>query len=591
MKAKQYLEDILRRALEARGLPWPDKAVIEPPRERKFGDYSANICMLLAGPAKMKPRDLAETLAADLRAPGQDGGAGLLERVEVAGPGFLNVTFAPSFWHGILADVQAAGATYGASDAGRGQKVQVEYVSANPTGPLHIGHGRGAALGDSLARLLKKTGHQVQCEYYVNDAGRQMRILGDSVWLRLRQLAGQDAPDLEDFYKGDYIKDIAARVHGQHPDILGLPEAQAIDLCFTEAVDEILAGIKKDLSDFRVGHDVWFSEKSLVEAGPDGAPSKVDETFADLKARGLAFEQDGALWFRSTNFADDKDRVLRKSSGELTYFASDIAYHHDKFGRGFDRVIDIWGADHHGYVARMQGAVEALGRKGALSVILVQLVSLFRDGEQVAMSTRAGKFETLADVVGYVGADAARFLFLSRKSDSQLEFDLELVRKKSMDNPVFYVQYAHARIHSMLRKAEEAGIRPATPGEAAYAHLAGEDDLEICRMLERFPDVVAQAAELLAPHQVSHYLSELAAALHRYYSRHHVLSAGPETASARLLLLSCVAQTLAAGLDLLGVDAPERMDQAPDQTSDQAGDQTPDQAGDQMGDTPAEPAT
>ncbi|MBU1042576.1 MAG: arginine--tRNA ligase [Proteobacteria bacterium] len=561
MKAKQYLEDILRRALEARGLPWPEKAVIEPPRERKFGDYSANVAMLLAGAAKMKPRDLAEALAADLRAQDVD-----FERVEVAGPGFLNVTFAPGFWHGILADVQAVGAAYGASNIGHGQKVQVEYVSANPTGPLHIGHGRGAALGDSLARLLRKTGHNVECEYYVNDAGRQMRILGDSVWLRLRQLAGQDVPDLEDFYKGDYIKDIAARVHRENPGILGLPEAEAIDICFAAAVDEILAGIKKDLADFRVGHDVWFSEKSLVEAG------RIDETFADLLARDLAFEQDGALWFRSTNYGDDKDRVLRKSSGELTYFASDIAYHHDKFKRGFERVIDIWGADHHGYVARMQGAVEALGRKGALQVILVQLVSLLKDGEQVAMSTRAGKFETLSDVVAYVGADAARFLFLSRKSDSQLEFDLELVRRKSMDNPVFYVQYAHARIHSMLRKAADAGILPAAPGEAAFAQLGGADDLELCRMLERFPDVVAQAAELLAPHQVSSYLSELASALHRYYSKHHVLSAGPEIASARLLLLSCVAVTLAAGLDLLGVDAPERMDQAPDQASEPTGD-------------------
>ncbi|MBA4356569.1 MAG: arginine--tRNA ligase, partial [Desulfovibrio sp.] len=488
MKAKRYFEDVLRRVLAARGLPWPEKAVIEPPRERKFGDYSANVAMLLAGAAKMKPRDLAEALAVELRAPGREGGAGQFERVEVAGPGFLNVTFAPNFWHGILADVQAAGSAYGGSNLGRGQKVQVEYVSANPTGPLHIGHGRGAALGDSLARLLKKTGHQVECEYYVNDAGRQMRILGDSVWLRLRQLAGQEIPDLEDFYRGEYIKDIAAEVHRRHPDILEQPDTVAIDLCFRHAVDGILAGIKKDLADFRVGHDVWFSEKSLVEAGAPEAPSKVDATFADLKARDLAYEQDGALWFRSTNFGDDKDRVLRKSSGELTYFASDISYHHDKFGRGFDRVIDIWGADHHGYVSRMQGAVEALGRKGALTVILVQLVSLLKNGEQVAMSTRAGQFETLADVVAYVGADAARFLFLSRKSDSQLEFDLELVRKKSMDNPVFYVQYAHARVYSMLAKAELAGIRPASPGPAAYAGLAGGDDLEVCRLLERFPD-------------------------------------------------------------------------------------------------------
>jgi arginyl-tRNA synthetase len=552
MKAKQYLEDVLKSALAGRGLPWPDKAVIEPPRDRKFGDYSANVAMLLAGAAKLKPRDLAEALAGDLRR------AGAFERVEVAGPGFLNVTFAPGFWHGILADVEAAGPAYGSSDMGKGVRVQVEYVSANPTGPLHIGHGRGAALGDSLARLLRKTGHDVSCEYYINDAGRQMRILGDSVWLRLRQIGDASIPDLDDFYRGDYIKDIAARVLKETPGILEMPEQQAIDICFHAAVDEILAGIKQDLRDFRVGHDVWFSEKSLVDAG------KVDQTFADLKGRDLAYEQDDALWFRSTQFGDDKDRVLKKSTGELTYFASDIAYHDDKFKRGFDRVIDIWGADHHGYVPRMQGAVEALGKKGALTVILVQLVSLLKDGEQVAMSTRAGKFETLADVVAYVGADAARFLFLSRKSDSQLEFDLELVRRKSMDNPVFYVQYAHARIHSMLRKAAEqsgAGVAPAKPGPDAFSKLDSPDDLALCRLMERFPDVAASAAEGLAPHVVSHYLTELAAALHKYYTQHHVLSAGPEVAAARLLLLSCVAKVLAAGLDLLGVSAPERMDQ------------------------------
>ena len=553
MKAKQYFEDNLRRVLSARGLPWPDKALIEAPRDRKFGDFSANVAMLLAGVSGMKPRDLAEGLAADLRT-----SAGEFSRVEVAGPGFLNVTFAPHFWHSVVEDVFRAGTDMGSVNVGGGRKVQVEYVSANPTGPLHIGHGRGAALGDSIARILRKTGHDVSCEYYVNDAGRQMRILGDSVWLRLRQLAGQDIPDMEDFYRGDYIKDIAAEVHKQNPGILDMPEVQAIDLCFQYAVDQILAGIKQDLADFRVGHDVWFSEKSLVDAG------RIDATFADLLSRNLAYESEGALWFRSTGFGDDKDRVLRKSSGELTYFASDIAYHHDKFDRGFERVIDIWGADHHGYVPRMQAAVEALGHKGALDVILVQLVSLLKNGEQVAMSTRAGTFETLADVVAYVGADAARFLFLSRKADSPLEFDLELVRKKSMDNPVFYVQYAHARVHSMLHKAAEAGISPAHPSREIFACLDTPEDLELCRLMERFPSVVVQAAETLSPHHISHYLSELAAALHKYYTQHHVLSAGAQVASARLLLLNCVATMLATGLDLLGVSAPERMDQAPD---------------------------
>lgn len=552
MKAKQYFEEALRAALGRLTLPWPEKTIIEPPRERKFGDYSANVAMLLAGAAKKKPRDVAEAIAADLR--GHDE-AGHIERVDVAGPGFLNITFAPEFWRGILTDISTAGATYGESDLGHGERVQVEYVSANPTGPLHIGHGRGAALGDSIARLLRKTGHDVSCEYYINDAGRQMRILGDSVWLRLRQMTDPSIPDLDDFYRGDYIKDIAARVKRENPTILDMPEKQAIDICFHEAVGEIMAGIKQDLRDFRVRHDVWFSEKSLVDAG------RIDETFADLKSRSLTFEKDGALWFRTTELGDDKDRVLRKSTGELTYFASDIAYHHDKFRRGFDRVIDIWGADHHGYVPRMQAAVTALGRQGALTVILVQLVSLLKDGEQIAMSTRAGKFETLADVVAYVGADAARFLFLSRKSDSPLEFDLEVVRRKSMDNPVYYVQYAHARVHSMLAKGAAAGIKPAAPGAACLTALDTPEDLELCRQMERFPDVVAGAAQNLAPHAISHYLTELAAGLHKYYTQHHVLSAGADVASARLLLLSCVAATLAAGLDLLGVEAPERMEQ------------------------------
>ena len=446
-----------------------------------------------------------------------------------------------------------AGPGYGAAAVGAGKHVQVEFVSANPTGPLHIGHGRGAALGDSLARILRKAGFCVSTEYYINDAGRQMRLLGLSIYYRLRETSPSPLPEPEDYYRGAYIKDLAKEVAAKWPDILARPEAEAVDLCFEHGMAAILEGIKQDLKAFGVAHDVWYSERELVASG------RVEETFRDLLARGLAFEQDGALWLRTTAFGDDKDRVLRKSGGELTYFASDIAYHADKFRRGFDLVIDIWGADHHGYVPRMQAATEILGRKGQLSVILVQLVNLLQGGVQIAMSTRAGQFETLADVLAEVGPDAARFIFLSRKSDSHLDFDLELVKQKSMDNPVYYVQYAHARICSVLRKAAEQGLAPGEPDEAVLARLNTPEDIELLRQLDRLPDAVESAARTLSPHLVGYFLQELASLLHKYYTVHHVLSAEPELCRARLLLLSAVARVLRNGLELLGVGAPESM--------------------------------
>ena len=386
---------------------------------------------------------------------------------------------------------------------GNGTKVQVEYVSANPTGPLHIGHGRGAALGDSLTRILEKAGYDVEAEYYINDAGRQMLILGGSILYRARQIAGQDVAEPEDFYKGDYIADIARDVMAAHPNLLDMPEDEATEICKVFGKDIILEGIKEDLAAFGVRHDVWFSEKSLVEDG------KVDETFADLTASGMGFEADGAYWFKSTELGDDKDRVLRKSNGDTTYFASDIAYHDNKFKRGFDLVVDIWGADHHGYIPRMMAACEALGKKGGLHVILVNLVSLLRDGEPIAMSTRAGQFETLKDVVDEVGSDAARFMFLSRKSDSKLDFDLELVKQKTMDNPVYYVQYAHARICSLNKKAAEAGKSAAKVSPDSLALLDTSYDMEILQHLDQYPDFVEAAARTSKP---EHYLHILAGA-------------------------------------------------------------------------------
>jgi arginyl-tRNA synthetase len=552
MRATEHLRRLLAGVLADFGLPWPEKTTIEPPRDKQFGDLATNVALVAAKPTKIAPRELAERLRQALLA-----ADGNLAEVAVAGPGFLNVTFAPAFWQQTALDVLKAGPDYGRLTIGAGTKVQVEFVSANPTGPLHIGHGRGAAVGDSLARVLRTAGYEVETEYYINDAGRQMRILGLSILYRVRELLGEPVAEPEDYYRGDYVKDLARELIEREGDRLRiLPELEAVDVCRLFGEGEILAGIKKDLEDFRVHHDVWFPESTLLAAGA------VERTFASLREAGLAYDKDGAFWFATTNLGDDKDRVLVKSGGELTYFASDIAYHADKFARGFDVVVDIWGADHHGYVPRMKACVTALGRDPAssLRVILVQLVNLLKGGEQIAMSTRAGKFETLADVVAEVGADAARFMFLSRKSDSHLDFDLDAVKEKSMDNPVYYVQYAHARVCSLWAKAVERGVIPTPATPELLARLDTAEDLELLRLLEQYPDTVATAARSFSPHLISFFLRELAGRLHRYYSVHQVLSVEDAALTvARLRLLEAVATVVKNGLALLGVCAPEKM--------------------------------
>jgi arginyl-tRNA synthetase len=399
-------------------------------------------------------------------------------------------------------------------------------------------------------------GHDVTTEYYLNDAGRQMRLLGASVWARYRELCGIDSVFPEDGYKGDYIQALAQDLLDRDERrLLDIAEQEALDVCREFAVTAILDGIKSDLTAFRVEHQVWFSESTLIRTGA------VKRTLAKLAEDGLAYEQEGALWFASSRLGDDKDRVLRKSDGSLTYLASDIAYHAEKFERGFDLVVDIWGADHHGYVARMKAAAQALGRDpDDLQVILVQLVSLLRSGEHIAMSTRAGEFETLADVCAEVGPDAARFIFLSRKSDSHLDFDLDLVKRQSMDNPVYYVQYAHARIHSLLAKAKAEGVVLGDLNCDVLVGLNTEEDLDVLKTLDQFPGILVSAAQNLSPHYVSHYLLELAGKLHRYYTTHPVLAAGsPELVRSRLALCLAVAQVLRNGLTLLGVSAPEKM--------------------------------
>lgn len=549
MRASDLLSSLLQQSARELGYEWPAKAVVEPPKDKKFGDLAANCALVMAKAAGKNPRALAEELATALRRASDS-----IASVEVAGPGFLNVTFAPAYWQGCIRRVEEAGETFGSSDAGKGARAQVEFVSANPTGPLHIGHGRGAAIGDSLTRIMRFAGYTVEAEYYINDAGKQMLTLGRSIWLRALEIAGQAAePFPEDCYQGGYIADIARDMLAADPGLVSLPEEEGVDKCYRHGMRVIMQGIRQDLADFNVHHDVWFSELSLLEDG------SVRRTLDKLKASGVAYEKDGALWFNTTAYGDDKDRVLRKSDGSLTYFASDIAYHANKFERGFDYLTDVWGADHHGYVPRMRAGVTAMGRNpDNFDVVLVQLVNLLRDGEQIAMSTRAGAFETLADVIKEVGTDAARFMFLSRKSDSKLDFDLGLVRQRSMDNPVYYVQYAYARVRAVHRRAEERGLEVNVQGDLSL--LVQEEELDLMRLLDRFSGVVADAAAERAPHFISYYLMDMAGLLHRHYAAHQILDEENKPLTwARLRLLRAVAQCLKNGLGLLGVAAPESM--------------------------------
>ena len=551
MQAFDSVRSALSGFLQEKGLEWPAKAVVEAAKDPKHGDVATNLAMLLAKPLHRAPRDIAAELAAWIR-DHTDG----VENVEVAGPGFCNVTFSQVFWRRVVQQVEKEGAAFGSSTIGGGRKTLVEYVSANPTGPLHVGHGRGAAAGDSLARILRRAGYDVTTEYYINDAGRQMRILGMSVWYRLRNLVGRTMAEPEDYYRGSYITDIAKEMLKKDPSLADASDEDGKERCYEYAKNEILEGIKKDLRDFRVEHQNWFSEKTLVDGG------LVDKAFQALKDAGYTYEKDGALWFATSRLGDDKDRVLRKSDGSLTYFASDIAYHHNKFERGFDWLIDVWGADHHGYVPRMRAAIEAMGKgKKNFDVVLIQLVNLLINGQPVSMSTRAGTFETLADVVREVGADAARFMFLSRKTDSPVDFDLEAVKQRTMENPVYYVQYAHARVAALLRRAAGEGVTiPDVSDDAALAGLTLPDDMALLRKMALYRDMLEQAATTLSVHHVSHYLMELSQLLHSYYTKHQILKAGdPVTTGSRLALLRAVSRVIANGLDLMGVSAPDHM--------------------------------
>lgn len=521
---------------------------VEIPREKGHGDYATTAPFLLAKIARKNPEEIARALMAKLDL------SDVCKEVTIASRGFINFHVRDEAYRAELAGILDKGVKPLFPAIGTDRKVIIEFVSANPTGPLHIGHGRGAAVGDVLARILERTGYGVVREYYVNDAGRQINTLGRSVYLRWKELRGEKVEYPSDLYQGGYVRDIARMLlEGTYE--IPQEEAEAVSFMARFAADLVLAGIKKDLEEFRVFFDNYYSENSLYERG------LVDAAIEDLKARGWLHEEEGALWFKASKLGDEKDRVIVKSGGDKTYLASDIAYHREKIERGFDTLIDIWGSDHHGYIPRLKASIQALGReKDALQVLLIQFVTLLKDGKPVGMSTRSGQFTTLKEVVDEVGADASRFLFLMRKSDAHLEFDLDLAKKTTNENPVFYVQYAHARIESIFRTARAEGIDTNSLGDADTGLLTLPEETDLVKAILNFFDVVEVSATNLEPHRMTFYLIDLVGRFHSYYSKARVLGNEPGLTLARLALLRVLQEVIREGLDILGVSAPEKME-------------------------------
>ena len=534
-------------ALESTELP---ALLLEPPKQREFGDLATNVAMLWAKMAKKPPRLIAETILKNLDDPD-----GILARGEIAVPGFLNFAFAPKFYYQRLRDLAAG--KEAALDLGHGAKVQVEFASVNPTGPLHVGHGRVAVIGDVLARLHEATGFEVEREYYVNDAGKQMENLGLSLYARYRELFGEKIDFPEDGYPGDYVRELAAEVKQRDGDkFLNESKEAAVDFMRQFGGDALLGTIRGQLGEFGIQFDSYFSESALRER------SEVVRSMDLLRERGLLYSEDGAQWFKSTEFGDDKDRTVIKSDGELTYFASDIAYHRNKFERRFAKLINVWGADHHGYVPRLKAALRGLGYDpDVLQVVLVQMVQLTRGGEPVRMGKRTGDFVSLEEVLEEVGRDAARFFFLMRKSDSHLDFDLELAKRQSSENPVFYVQYAHARVASIFEQALKHGVawKEAQREIVPVERLELAEELELIRKMIQFNDVLEESVRELEPHRIVYYLLDLAGEFHRYYNRCRVISEDEDLSRARLLLVENAQKTIRRGLEILGVDAPLKM--------------------------------
>ncbi len=585
---KDLLQQLVLQALDSlqsgplADIDLPDAVQIERTRDAAHGDYACNVALTLAKKAGKPPRDLAQAIVDTLPASGE------VEKVEIAGPGFINFYLTKHAQTAVIGRILAEGETYGRAATGSGPKTLVEFVSANPTGPLHVGHGRGAAFGATVANLLEAAGHDVHREYYVNDAGRQMDILGTSVWLRYLQACGETFSFPKNGYQGDYIGDYAAELISEHGEAFrrnasevfeAVPADEAdggdkeahidgliasakrllgpddYETVFQKGLTRILDDIRDDLAEFGVNYDEWFSERSLV------VNDARDTGIERLKASGHTKTEEGALWFKSTDYGDEKDRVLIRSNGEHTYFASDVAYHVNKLDRGYSHLVDIWGADHHGYIKRVAGAVQALtGHDDVLDVRLVQFVSLFRGGEKQQMSTRSGEFITLRELREEVGNDAARFFYVMRSNDVPLDFDLELAKSQSNDNPVYYIQYAHARVCRVFEQMQEKGFSfDQANGEAALPRLAESHEEALLTQLTRYPELLQQAATQTAPHTLAHYLRDLADGFHSYYNAHQFLVDDADLRNARLCLISAVRQVIYNGLTLLGVSAPERM--------------------------------
>lgn len=582
---KELIESALASLIAQQSLPADVSSAdvqLERTKDRSHGDFASNIAMVLAKPAKMNPRQIA-TLIVDALPQHE-----MIEKVEIAGPGFINFSLSACSRQQVVADVLKKAGQFGLSNYGNGQKVQVEFVSANPTGPLHVGHGRGAAYGSVVSSLLKAVGFDVHREYYVNDAGRQMDILATSVWLRYLEKCGEQFTFPSNGYRGEYVLDIAETLKQQHGNALfhkaslvfdGVPAdepqggdkelhidgltQQAKNLLgadvyrqlFDLGLNAILDDIRNDLAGFGAEYDEWFSERSLVESGV------VDEAVEQLKAANMLYQQDGAWWFKSTDFGDEKDRVVVRDNGQATYFASDVAYHLNKFNRGFDQIIDIWGADHHGYITRVKASMEALNQDvSKLKVLLVQFAVLYRGKEKVGMSTRSGEFVTLRELRDEVGKDAARFFYVMRGADQHMDFDLELAKSQSNDNPVYYVQYAHARVCSVFRQLAERQMNwDEQTGIDNLSLLTEDHEQALFTMLSRYPEVVELAAITHTPHLLAHFLMDLARDFHTYYNAHQFMTDNIDLSQARLTLITAVRQVIANGLGLMGVSAPQSM--------------------------------
>ena len=521
---------------------------LETPRDKTNGDYATNIAMQLTKIAKMPPRAIAEAILENLDTTNTP-----IEKIEIAGPGFMNISLRKDYLADVIKAVIEQGSNYGRSEAGANEKIQVEFVSANPTGDLHLGHARGASVGDSLCNVLDFAGYQVSREYYINDAGNQINNLALSLEVRYNEALGKDMEMPEDGYRGQDIIDIASALVAEHGDaLLAKTEKELFDFLRAHGLKIELAKLQQDLADFRVNFDSWYSETSLYDGG------KIEVALDKLKANGHVFDEEGATWFRSTTFGDDKDRVLIKNDGSFTYLTPDISYHEDKISRGYDQLINIWGADHHGYIPRMKAAIQALGYdRDMLEVMVIQMVQLYKDGEKMKMSKRTGKAVTMRELVEEVGLDAVRYFFAMRSGDSHMDFDLDLAVSQSNENPVYYAQYAHARISSILRQAEEQGFTASTEN---LNLLQAEKEIDVLKKVGDFPQVVADAAKNRSPHRVANYIQEVAATFHSFYNAEKVLDPSNEDMTrARIALITAVRTTIANALRLIGVSAPEKM--------------------------------